>query len=142
MTSSSQTIFTYITCGNNKPCTEKLNDQSNMTQIHEEVRYLFGLHLPRLYCLIVYNPAIKKFITLNQNQLDYEFNPFKYNQQSGGYVELYVIDTKDEDPTNDTQSTIYRTNSNNSGDLSSASITYTKSQEGNILYYKKLIKEI
>jgi hypothetical protein len=134
MASSSQTISTHIIYDNNKWCTEKFNDQSDMAQIHEEIRCLSGSCLLPWQCLRVYNPEIKNFIELDQNQLDHGFNPFISNQYSVGYVELYVIDTTDECLENNTQSSIYQTNSTNSGDLSTAGITYTESQESNILY--------
>ncbi|CAF4088459.1 unnamed protein product, partial [Rotaria sp. Silwood1] len=55
MTLSHQTINTYINCGSDKRHTTNLNNQSNIDQIHEHIRDLFGSHLPKSYYLTFYN---------------------------------------------------------------------------------------
>ncbi|CAF1176210.1 unnamed protein product [Rotaria sp. Silwood1] len=135
MTLSHQTINTYINCGCDKRHTTSLNNQSNIDQIHEHIRDLFGSHLPKSYYLTFYNNEHKKFIKLNQNVLDYGWNPFQLkssiNNQSIEnilhFVELYVIDTTDENSDHDTQSGV-QCNETGSDDSSKTIIHETLSQ--------------
>ncbi len=103
---SDQSIQTIINCGRQKHLTTNFNDRSSIDQIHEQVRYLCGSDIPNSYCLLFYNDEIKKFMKLNQNQLEAEVNPFRWSlfiADPTRLVDLYVIDTSNE---NDTQSGI------------------------------------
>jgi uncharacterized protein (DUF1499 family) len=112
MTSSSRAIDTTIICGYHEYHTRKLNEQSNIDQIHTEVRSLCGFHLQNPHCLMVYSPENKNMIKLDQNQLDYGFNPFQCNNQITEImkhdVEIYVIDIMDEFLEHEIQSGIYK----------------------------------
>ncbi|CAF4148469.1 unnamed protein product [Rotaria sordida] len=132
MTSSNQILNTYINCGYYKRYTTSLNDRSNIGQIHEQIRHLFGSYLPNFYCLKFYDIESKKFVKLNQNVLDYGSNPFQLKssiddqniENIADFVELYVIDTTDENSDHDTQSGVqcYENDSISSGDSSTAMI--------------------
>ncbi|CAF1928303.1 unnamed protein product [Rotaria magnacalcarata] len=89
MATSQQTVDTYIICGPFMKQTSRLNVQSSIDQIHEEVRDMYGLHLPGYWCLNFYNKEFKNLSILNQNILDSRLNPYQLNSS------INVQDVKD-----------------------------------------------
>ncbi|CAF3313157.1 unnamed protein product [Rotaria socialis] len=79
MATFQQTVDTYIMCGPFMKKTARPNVQSSIDQIHEEVRDMYGLHLPDYWCLNFYSNELKNLNILNQNILDSRLNPYQLN---------------------------------------------------------------
>jgi hypothetical protein len=98
MSSSNRSIGIFITCGKQKKYTTVSSAQVKMDEIHQQARNLFGILLPESYFIKIYNAEINHFINLNQNELDYGYNPFRLNlsaddqdlESMSGFVDLYV----------------------------------------------------
>jgi hypothetical protein len=71
-----------------------------MDRIHQHVRQKLGYCLKNAFIIQVYDPQTKQWITLNQDVLDYKYNPFKLRSLNTdidisnlfNMVELHVVD--------------------------------------------------
>src|SRR5690349_5866270 len=78
MSSSTPTINTRITCGNQELHTNAFNDQTDMDVIDRYIQSRFD-SLPKPYQIKFYNAEIKDFTNLSQNELQFGYNPFRLN---------------------------------------------------------------
>lgn len=109
MASLNETKIISIVYHNVTQSINLLNDIVSIDEIRQIIQYLFG-DLPNSYNLKVYNPEKGEIIDLDQDELDYGYNPFKLsslishtnNRTIFNDVRLYVHTnrgTKSEDGT-------------------------------------------
>ena len=92
----SSLTYVFVICGSQKLEANQLTVRSSIEQIHKAVRSLFGSSLPDYYHLMFYSSRQRKFITLNDNIVHSNDNPFQSGTECTNticdYTELYVVD--------------------------------------------------
>lgn len=99
MTKSSQITCTYIHCGSLPIKTVRLNAESSINQILQEIRHLCKQYLPDHFSLEFYDAECCYMVKLDESILESGSNPFRLNSSNSientpevnQLVQLFVI---------------------------------------------------
>ncbi|CAF2968803.1 unnamed protein product [Rotaria sp. Silwood2] len=100
MDSSDQSTETLVICGTMAKSTKKINERTNIEEVHEYVRNAFRSSLPQSYQIIVYDATTMSFVDL-KTHLQNRLTQFQSNSTIGIQnianiplsTNLYVVNT-------------------------------------------------
>jgi hypothetical protein len=96
MTSSDVPFLTYIHCGEHLQESECFNDQSNMDHFYNFLYSRLMCEKPAHYKIVFYNHMMKKFVSIDQELLASEQNPYLlYSSIGRSHLDFYVEEISD-----------------------------------------------
>ena len=97
MTSSGGPFVTFIHCGGDLQDSESFTDQSNMDQFYNFLYARFMVRTPAHYKIVFYNYKMKKLVSIDEELLASEQNPYRlYSSIGRSYLNFYVEEISDE----------------------------------------------